>query len=129
MKEYSANIIAENMITQVDNDGFSSPLMESIVDFRKDSLIAVPKSEKYVITGRRGKRLSKTTKGFEGLVRWADGNESWIKLKDMKESHPVQTAEFARSKGIDDEAAVVWWVPYTLRKRDIILCKIKGRIR
>ena len=103
--------------------------MESIVEFRKDSLIAVPKSEKYVITGRGGKRLRKTTKGFELLVRWADGNESWIKLKDMKESHPVQTAEFARSKGIDDKAAFAWWVPYTLRKRDIILCKIKGRIR
>ena len=63
--------------------------MESIVDFRKDSSIAVPKSVKYVITGRDGNRLHKTTKGFELLVRWADGNESWIKLKDRKESHPM----------------------------------------
>eukprot|EP00980_Cylindrotheca_fusiformis_P000893 scaffold235_cov88-Cylindrotheca_fusiformis.AAC.1 len=47
----------------------------------------------------------------------------------MKESHPVETAEFARARGIDKEPAFAWWVPYTLRKRDIILSKIKSRIR
>jgi hypothetical protein len=47
----------------------------------------------------------------------------------MKESHPVKTAEFARARSIADEPAFVWWVPYTLRKRDIILSKIKTRIR
>ena len=41
----------------------------------------------------------------------------------------METAEFARARGIDDEAAFAWWVPYTLRKRDVILSKIKARIR
>ena len=31
-KEYAANIIAENMLTQVDSDGMSTTLMEAIVD-------------------------------------------------------------------------------------------------
>ena len=30
IKEYGANIIAENMLTQVDSDGFSLALMEGI---------------------------------------------------------------------------------------------------
>ena len=47
----------------------------------------------------------------------------------MKESHPVETAEFARARQIDEEAAFAWWVPYTLRKRDIILSKLKARLR
>ncbi len=70
-----------------------------------------------------------TTKGWKLLVRWADGTETWIPLKDLKASNPIETAEFAKARGIDDEAAFNWWVPYTLRKRDVILSSIKGRIR
>ena len=32
VKEYAANIIAENMLTQVDSDGMSTTLMEAILD-------------------------------------------------------------------------------------------------
>ena len=55
--------------------------------------------------------------------------ESWIPLKDLKISNPIETAEFAKARGIDDESAFSWWVPYTLRKRDVILSSVKGRIR
>jgi hypothetical protein len=41
----------------------------------------------------------------------------------------VETAEFAKARAIADEPAFAWWVPYTMRKRDIILSKIKARIR
>ena len=33
------------------------------------------------------------------LVKWKDKSESWIKLADMKESHPVEVAEYARANG------------------------------
>jgi hypothetical protein len=46
----------------------------------------------------------------------------------MKESHPVEVAEFAKARSIADEPTFVWWVPYTLRKRDVILSKLKARI-
>ena len=36
VKEYSANVIAENMLTQVDSDGFTMTLMEGIVDHKMD---------------------------------------------------------------------------------------------
>ena len=58
-----------------------------------------------------------------------DGSESWIHLKDMKESHPVEVAEFDRARGIADEPAFEWWVPYNLRKIDVILAAVKSRIR
>ena len=38
-------------------------------------------------------------------------------------------AEYAKLRGISDEAAFAWWVPFTLRKRDIILSTVKSRIR
>ena len=36
VKEYGANIIAENMLTQVDSDGYSLSLMDSIIDHQRD---------------------------------------------------------------------------------------------
>ena len=37
--------------------------------------------------------------------------------------------EYAKSRCITDEPAFAWWVPYTMRKRDVILSAIKSRIR
>ena len=48
-------------------------------------------------------------------------------MKDRKEYHPIETAEFAKARGIEDEPAFWWWVPYILLKRDIIIGKVKGR--
>ena len=36
----------------------------------------------------------------------------------------METAEFAKSRGIDDEAAFIWWVPHMLRKRNAIISAI-----
>ncbi|GAX21971.1 hypothetical protein FisN_16Hh038 [Fistulifera solaris] len=36
IREYSANLIAQNMIAQCDDDGFSKSLMEGIVDYKKE---------------------------------------------------------------------------------------------
>ena len=47
----------------------------------------------------------------------------------MKESHPVEVAEYARAGGIDKEPAFKWWVPHTLKKRQVILAALKKRIR
>ncbi len=41
----------------------------------------------------------------------------------------METAEFAKARGIDQEPAFAWWVPYTLQKRDVILSAVKKRIR
>ena len=62
-------------------------------------------------------------------MQWKDGSESWVPLKDLKESHPVDLAEYAKARGISDEPAFAWWVPYTMRKRDIILSAVKSRLR
>ena len=72
--------------------------------------------------------MRKTTVGWKLLVQWAYVSESWIALKDMKESHPVELAEFAKARNIADEPAFAWWIPYTLRKRAVILSKLKARI-
>ena len=129
VKEYSANVIAENMLTQVDSEGFSTSMMNGIIDHKKDDSTAISKKDKYIVTRRGEKKLRKTTCGWRLLVQWKDGTESWVHLKDLKESHPVELAEYAKARDIADEAAFIWWVPYTLRKRDVILSAVNTRIR
>ena len=91
--------------------------------------MALSKDDGFIVTRRGVKRRRKTTAGWKILIRWKDDSETWIPLKDLKESHPVELAEFSRARGIDSEPAFAWWVPYTLRKRDVILSSIKKRIR
>ena len=117
VKEYGTNIITENMLTQVNSDGYSLSLMDSIVDHCKDPSEAIPIEEKYITTKSGQRRLCKTTKGWELLIKWKDKSNAWIKLADLKEAHLVEMAEFARARGISNEPAFSLWVPYTLRKR------------
>ena len=67
--------------------------------------------------------------GWKLLVKWRDQSKSWVKLAELKESHPLETAEFAKSRGIDDEAAFIWWVSLTLRKRNAIISAVKTRLQ
>jgi hypothetical protein len=115
------------MLAQVDHEGYSTTLIQGIVDYKVDEATAVPKTDKWVVTKRGQRRLRITTSGWKLLIQWKDGSETWVPLKDMKESHPVEVAEFAKAKGIDDEAAFAYWVPYTLRKRDAIIGAVKSR--
>ena len=121
VKEYSANVIAENMITQVDSDGFTITTMKVIIDHEKDETTAISKQDMYITTSRGQRRLKKTITGWKLLVEQMDGSESWNPFTDLKESYPVDLAEYYRARGISDEAAFTWWVPYTLKMRDVIL--------
>ena len=49
--------------------------------------------------------------------------------KILKESKHVDVAEYVVARSIDDEPAFEWWVPYTLRKQDVIVSAINSRIR
>ena len=50
VKEYGANIIAENMLSQVDSDGYSLSLMDSIIDHQRDLSQAILIEDKYIMT-------------------------------------------------------------------------------
>ena len=50
VKDYAANVIAENMLTQVDSDGFTLTMMDSIIDYERDDAVVIPKSDAHVVT-------------------------------------------------------------------------------
>ena len=128
VKEYSANVIAENLMNQIDEEGFSKTKLKAIVDHRADD-DAITKDKMYIINKNGTKRLRQTTCGWQLLVLWEDGSRQWINLSVLKECNPVEVAEYAKARDIDSEPAFVWWVPYTLRKRDVIISAITARVR
>jgi hypothetical protein len=50
IKEYAANIIAKNMLTQVNLDRYSLKMMKGIINYKRHNAVAVPKNAKYVVT-------------------------------------------------------------------------------
>ena len=56
VKEYGANIITKNMLTQVDSGCYSLSLMDSIIDHSKDPSQAIPMEDKYITTKSRQRR-------------------------------------------------------------------------
>jgi DNA-directed RNA polymerase subunit L len=50
-------------------------------------------------------------------------------LSELKESSPVEVAEYAMAHGLAEEPAFSWWVPPTLKKRDTIVSAVNKRCR
>lgn len=123
---YSANVIAENIFSQCDDEGRRQAVLQEIIDHRSDKS-AVHISNGYITT-KRGRRIPKTTtRGWELLVQWKDGSSDWISLKHLKESNPIELAEYAVANRIQEEPAFKWWVSNTLRLRNRIISKVKKR--
>ena len=102
----SANTIAENLMAQVDDNGHRQLLIDEIVDHRTTSE-ALTTAESLVNGPNGVPTRKKTTKGWELYVSWRDGSGNWVSLKDLKDSYPVQLAEYAIHMGIDKEPAFV----------------------
>ena len=122
----TANVIAENILSQVDEEGHRQLLLHDILDHKKTD-DALGNEDAYVTTKYGSKRRIKTTRGWQLCVEWKGGTTDWISLKDLKNAYPVQVAEYAIRNKIDKEPAFAWWVPYTLRKQKRILSKIKSK--
>jgi hypothetical protein len=60
-------------------------------------------------------------------VEWKDGSTSWERLADLKESNPVEIANYAVTHGLDSEPAFAWWVPFTLKHRNRIIAAVNKR--
>ena len=128
IKPYSANITAENMLDQVDADGYHRQSLEGILSHSKDKR-AVDKKNQWIVSKRGRRSMRQTTVGWKFRVKWKDGTVTSLPLKDPKELNPVEVAKYITARSIQDEPAFAWWVPYTLRKRDMIIATVNSRVR
>ena len=122
----SGNYIAENLFAQVDDEGNCHVLMKEIINYQTNGT-ELKQQDTFVTTKMGTKRRQETTKGWELLIEWKDGSTNWVSFKDIKESHPVEVAEFALATRISMEPVFAWWVPFVLKKRNRILAKVKSK--
>ena len=119
VEAYHANQIAEAIYASVDNEGNTVYLVKEILDHSRDGSALRGDDGWYE---KNGKRIPKrTTKGWKICVEYQDGSTQWVSLYDIKESNPIEMAEYAVANKLVEEPAFRWWVPYTLRKRDRII--------
>ena len=101
-------------------------MIEEIIDHRVDNT-AIPLG-KGTYKSKYGETFEKrTTRGWEICVSWKDGSTDWVSLKDMKNSYPIELAEYAVQANIIDEPAFKWWVKDVLKKRSRIVSKVKSK--
>ena len=122
----AANTIAENLFAQIDAEGNRFLHLDAIADHRVNGE-EVKMPDAFITSHNGGKRRRETTKGWEILLQWKDGSTSWETLKDIKNTYPVQLAEYAIQKGISNEPAFAWWVPHVMKKKECIIAKVKSK--
>jgi hypothetical protein len=124
---FSANAMGECMYAQVDNEGNTFALMSEIIDHKSDARRAMKIADGTFMNKQGRMRPCITTQGWRLLVEeWKDGTTSWATLKELKESFPVEIAEYTVANKIDDEPAFKWWVHDTLWKRHRIIKNLKS---
>jgi hypothetical protein len=68
-----------------------------------------------------------TTKGWSMCLEWKDGSTSWERLADLKESNPVEIADYAVTHGSESKPVFAWWVPFTLKHQSRIIAAVNKR--
>ena len=126
-RELQHNIITQNLYSQCDSEGRQYQLLDEICDICSNNK-AVKKSDPDTITysKNRNQHLKRTKKGWNILATWKDQSQDWVPLKEMYASHPLETAEFVVSRGLQDEPAFAWWVSNVLNTRKLIIEKVKS---
>ena len=106
---YMANLIAKNVYSQVMDDRTEMVILEDIIDHQRDSK-AVTKDNMYVQSYNSTLRKRQTTQGWKLLVCCRDGTTAWVPLHNIKDSNPIEVAEYAINNKIVKEPALAWWV-------------------
>ena len=121
MEAITANIIAENILSQVDDNRNKQMMMEEIMDHCKTSEAMNKDDPNYI----RGK--TKTTKGWEICILWKDTSFTWVPMKDLKHAYPVELAIYAKANKLSNEPAFEWWINHVIKKKHQIISKIKSK--
>lgn len=124
--EMNSNVISENMITKVDAEGNLYKMMVEISDHLRDEN-AIKLKYGFIRSSDGSLNPKIITRGWKLEVEWVDGSISWVKLKDLKMSNPVELSEYEVENDIDSEPAFKWWVKDTLMRRDRIISNVRAR--
>ena len=115
---FAANLIAENLFTQVYQAGNRFTILDSITRTRKDGT-QVLHQDAFMHTPNK----SEHNKSMAYLYTLERRQHHLEHTEESKDSYPVQMDEFAVENCISEELVFVLWVKYMLKKRDRIISK------
>ena len=116
----AANVIATSMYAQCDPDGHEYVMFDSLVDFRRSDDALRPEDQKVLKADGRS-YMRRTTAGWELCVLWKDGSTTWENLSEMKESYPIECAEYAVSQSLQEDPTFNYWVSHVLKSVSLLL--------
>lgn len=129
VEAFAANVIAQSLWAQTDDDGNEFLLLQEITGWKKDSTRAISSEDSTAwCTSHNGNRhRTQTTAGWLLEVAWKGGTTTWVPLQDLKESNPLQVAEYAVAQDLLEEPAFAWWAASALKSRDKMISAVKSR--
>ena len=114
------------MISQVDSEGHHYQLLTEVTDHKKDDS-DISKVGGFIKSSSGNLHRKRTNRGWKLLVECKDGSVDWVPIKYLKQSNPVELAEYSVANDISGEPAFNWWVKETLRHRDRIISKVQSK--
>ena len=88
IKQYAANVIAENLLSKVNSSGCHTQELEQIVLHERMGN-ALSCKDAYITTKRGDRKLRQSTIGWKFLCEFKGGSNRWVSLKVWKELHPI----------------------------------------
>ena len=120
---YSANVLIKNIMANADDNGQTALMLEDIIGHRFND-DCVHETDRWYETSQGSRKHRITTKGCDINMLWKDGTSSWIPLKDMKESNPIEVAEYVAHCDLASHLVFSWWVPRTLKHKQKIIKQV-----
>ena len=125
--DYSANVLIENIMASVDDNGQTSMFLDDIIGHRFNT-DCINEADGWYETRQGAKKRRITTRGCDINVLWNDGTTSWIPLKDMKEANPLEVAEYASQHNLTSHPVFAWWAPHVLKRKEKIIKQVNHRL-
>ena len=92
-----------------------------------DEIVGHEKDDNAVLSAYVTKETRHTTKGWRLLVSWKDGTSSYVPLREMKNSYPIETSDYTIANGLALEPAFAWSLMTNAKDRPLYVNLIKIR--
>ena len=113
-------------MSQFDSEGHNHHVLTEMTDYKNyDS--AISKVDGFIKSISGNLHRKRLTRGWKLLLEWKDVSVDWVPLKGLKQSNPVELAEYYVVNKISDEPAFNWWVKDNLRHRYRTISKVKSK--
>ena len=113
------------MISRVDSEDYNYQVLTEVTDNKRDYR-SITKLNGFIESIHGNLYLKRNTWWCKLLLEWKNESVYWVPLEELKQSSPIELAEYSVSNKISDEPSFRCWVKEALRRWDTIIFKVKS---